>query len=567
VTKPDITTGQRGTNVINVIGLQLDFNHDGTMDPSFMGPDSTSPARPFQFWINNNYDRWHTVDITDSEQDDLLIADCPYAPDQNIPDYNYTNLTGNRAIPCTRDLEDFARLWVSGIDSNLLAALPSNSTVTLSWGDVGYPNPGNPTIDLFQAADPNGGMGYLTNALIATNQIDPTLSPYIGRLGPGGSIQLNACEFDVCWRGNYFIWCGVSNGSGNLSVTISDASGNVLGGAGVYIQLQDIKQMYERWTVGDAPSLAPSNTAYLAQDDFTPGQSTTPFQYGPSTDTNTPYILFVHGWNMESWKKDRFAETMFKRLYWQGYQGRFGSFRWPCASGILTFDDSEFNAWKSAAPLHAFLTNLNTLYPNQVYVMSHSQGAIVCGEALRLAGTNQLVNTYIAAQGAIASHDYDASATNRYAGGATPDREAQYYTNGAPCYFNGVAGARTYINFFNTNDWALTLLWPPNQNLKPDLGWEWNGTNYYAAPANGGRNLYFPADTYEIFSHITQAQCYALGSQVNVNGAFSGSQVELDIAPYNFGTPHKDHSGEFRSDTVHRWSFWDSVLGDFGITN
>ena len=32
--------------------------------------------------------------------------------------------------------------------------------------------------------------------------------------------------------------------------------------------------------------------------------------------------------------KDRFAETAFKRLYWQGYQGRFGSFRWPTDYGF-----------------------------------------------------------------------------------------------------------------------------------------------------------------------------------------------------------------------------------------
>ena len=37
---------------------------------------------------------------------------------------------------------------------------------------------------------------------------------------------------------------------------------------------------------------------------------------------------------MESWEKDRFAESAFKRLYWQGYQGRFGVFRWPTDYGF-----------------------------------------------------------------------------------------------------------------------------------------------------------------------------------------------------------------------------------------
>jgi len=39
------------------------------------------------------------------------------------------------------------------------------------------------------------------------------------------------------------------------------------------------------------------------------------------------------------WTTRIFAETAFKRLYWQGYQGRFGSFRWRLVldfSGIIS---------------------------------------------------------------------------------------------------------------------------------------------------------------------------------------------------------------------------------------
>ena len=93
------------------------------------------------------------------------------------------------------------------------------------WAD---PDSGNPTIDLFAAADPDGGIGYLTNSTTASAQIDPLFCPYIGRLAPGQSIQLNASQFANHWAGNHFIWCGVSNGSGPLNLTIADGSGNVL---------------------------------------------------------------------------------------------------------------------------------------------------------------------------------------------------------------------------------------------------------------------------------------------------------------------------------------------------
>ena len=337
--------------------------------------------------------------------------------------------------------------------------------------------------------------------------------------------------------------------------------------------------MYERWTVGDDVAQAPTITAYKAGEDLPAGMPS--FEYSISQATNTPYILFVHGWNMERWVKDRFAETAFKRLYWQGYQGRFGSFRWPTGSGITdttsavvehrNFDDSEFNAWKSGTGLKNMLTRLNILYPGNAYLMAHSMGNVVTGEALRLAGTNQLVNTYVAMQGAVASHAYDPNRPNRYLGAGgiqdsgTPNRYAQYYTNGAPCYFNGSAGAGTYVNFFNTNDFALSA-WQDDQNFKPDIGW-----GYDISPSRfyrGGfttTTLNFPADTYEIFSYCDEARCYALGAQADVGGKFSGNQVQLpsvwppDPSNANYNE-HFWHSAEFRSDNAQSFLFWDEFL-------
>ena len=57
----------------------------------------------------------------------------------------------------------------AALTTNLIAKLPAGSTVTLNWGDVGSPNSGNPTIDIFTAADPDGGIGYLTNETFATD--------------------------------------------------------------------------------------------------------------------------------------------------------------------------------------------------------------------------------------------------------------------------------------------------------------------------------------------------------------------------------------------------------------
>jgi len=82
-------------------------------------------------------------------------------------------------------------------------------------------------------------------------------------------------------------------------------------------------------------------------------------------------------------EKNWFAETEFKRLYWQGYQGRFGLFRWPTTDQTLTyltaFDNSENHAWASATGLLNLITNLNAKYPGNVYLTAHSQGTVVVG--------------------------------------------------------------------------------------------------------------------------------------------------------------------------------------------
>ena len=573
VTMPDVDTGQQGTAVVNCISLNVDKNHDGTMDLTFNGPDATSQASPMVFWVNNNFDRW-SYDLLSSaeEQDDVLSgASDGQNLDPNDPDCNYAP-NGNRAIPDTRDLEDFTRLWISGVTPNLLASLPPNSTVTLSWNDVGFPDSSNPTIDLFTATDADGGVGYLTDETKAAAQLNANQGRYVGRLGPGQSLQLNASYFGGTWRGNHFIWCGVNPGAGALTLTIADGSGKLLAQTEVYIQIKDIKDMYERWTVGDDSTIAPLTAAVNAANDLPTGEQ--PFQYQAPQNPNTPYILHVHGFNMHKWEKDRYAETEFKRLYWQGYQGRFGEFRWPTTIQNWwdgrAFDNSESNAWASGVGLLNLLKTLNTEYPDNVYLTAHSHGNVVVGEALRQAtqqGLGQLVNTYIAMQAALDSHTYDPTTLPRPGSFSTPDRYGQYYVNGAPNYFNGSAAAGTYVNFFNPQDFALSLLvWQLDENVKWDVGYGYSDLhdNWWKIGLLGNTPLDFPQDTYTIFSYCDQAHAYALGAQADVGGAFSISQqVNLpDVWPPDIGgyKAHLWHSAEFRSDNAQRWQFWNQVL-------
>lgn len=526
-------------------------------------------------WANNDYDRWDHSILDGWVEDDLQTA--------VTPDYDYTDTNDDRAIPCPRDLEDFARLWVSGV-SNTLSRLPAGSTVTLSWnttpnleGDIPYT--GNPAIDLFQAADADGGIGYQTNLTTASNQINNALCRYVGRIGLGSNLLLNDCSYSNCWAGDHYIWCGVTPGSGELDLTIFDANSNQLAQSSQIIQIQDIKQMYERWTVGDAPGSTPMSNAVPAQDNFSPGYPTQAFQYSydPAYDTNDTYILFVHGYNMESWEKDRFAETAYKRLYWQGYQGRFGSFRWPTYQHFYQYDPSETAAWNSGIGLKRLLTSLNAQYPGSVYVLGHSMGNVVTGEALRLAGTNEIVNTYVASQAAVSARAYDntlpADLTNAYYFHVqTPDSEGHYYTNGAPSYFSSIGGAGKFISFFNSQDWALGK-WDIDQATKPDLLYTYvtpsltYPSGYYYAPSPITRiSLIFTNDTYQIFSRCVQSYSFPLGAETNLVHPFPYSLcVNLQSAPYNFLSTHPGHSQQFRFDNPTTTAYWKQLLSSFQI--
>jgi hypothetical protein len=561
-TVPD-ANGNYGEVTIYVIDMQVDANHDGVMD----NRDLTSVNNPMVFWVNNDVDRWHTVDGTDSEQDSLQINDSSFASWQQVPDCQYVNGIGQYAIPCTRDLEDYARLWIPGL-TNLMQVLPSGYGISLQWR-----NGTGAGIRIFGAADADGGTNYLFDGTTASNQVDTAWYPCLGYVTSNQPLVISAAawqQLNGLPPSDHFIFCGTAAGNDELVLQVTNQYGGVVGEASVFLNLKDIKEMYERWTVGDTPGIAPNNIAVIATNDLPPGDAPFQYSYNASVDSETPYILYVHGWNMEPWEKDRYAETMYKRLYWQGYQGRFGSFRWPTDfdfSGIISvaldgdnYDLSETNAWASAVGLDNRLVALNIQYPGNVFVAAHSMGNIATGEALRKASAT-LVNTYVAMEGAVPAHCYDQTATFRtipyLLDAGDPDCYANYWTNGAPCYFTNSIGAASYINFFNTNDWALGY-WQVDQNLKPDsvLTYGYSSSTF----THTGRALYFPTNTYEIFSFCDQARCYAIGAQPNVGGAFLGRQVELDVAPYNFGPQHKYHSGQFRSDNMDRAVFWNQAL-------
>jgi hypothetical protein len=580
VTKPDITTGQRGTGVVYCVSLVLDANHDGVMDLSFAGPDSTPGFSPyfllygsgyipsfpqaFNFWINNGT---NAPGVNGG-----LDHDLPVPP-------NNPGLVNSAAgkITCQRDLENFARLWVRGLPN-----LPASQGYTV----VLEPNQdiANPAINLYAACEANGGTGYLTDTNIATTQVNSIYGSSLGQVGVDANYNWHTYNLPVNSNGQplltNFLFEGVSPGQGNLTLTIYK-NGQPVAQTFAYLNLQDIKSMYEQAVVTNVIQTWPEMVQQSATSGFEVMNSPPVSAFDAKE-----LAVFVHGWRMTQWDYQDFSDTMFKRLYWQGYQGRFASLRWPTRSrdtdtnllfgsipsDLITFDRSEHIAFESGTGAAAYFNNLRQRFTNDtISVTAHSLGNTVMMEALKeLAAANQApMDNYVMMQAAVSASCYDTTLPSL---SKFTDQEQRLIT---PNTYSGYAGGidnalrGKIINFFNTNDYALAtastnvnvpiyggyyisttigLSWEDCQLLTKPLflfGYSYNPTNStaYLTNVNEGVTGRTVTDPRELMPFVARTRTKAVGAQPGVGQMVNGG--ELNLSPLGFSDQSFDHSGQF----------------------
>jgi len=566
VTLPDIETGQCGTGVVNVIKLQLDVNHDGVMDLSFGGPDNTSQCRPFVFWINNDDDEPGIFSGPD--------RDLPVPP--NSPDYL------GPYIHSERDLEDFARLWICGMP---LLGASNGYTATLSWTNI---SSGSPAIKLFPAAETNGGTGYLTDTNIAYAQISAVLPLRI--TGPGvvfaqitnGAVFTFPGDFFTNNADKHFLFEGAGIGSGELVLSIYQGT-NVIAQTGSWLDLRDVKDFYEQAYATNVTSGKPPSSLVSDFGVIQTTKSTAP-------DETKQIIVFIHGINNTAESYEISSATIFKRLYWSGYHGRFASFRWPCAylpwntANPFQYNLGEFYAFKSATALKNYLSYLRNNRPDLasygIDLYAHSQGNVVASEAI-LQGAP--FDNYILTQGAFPAHCYDTNApflqklldaeTNSVNAVQTPF----YPVNGGyHGYCSLIHG--NLIDFYNTNDFALATgttgplqtNWEEDQRTQkpgaflggPSYIYDTNTlitTGYYTFGSS-----YTVTDLQEIKALVARSRSKAVGAQGGLGGVI-GSSVDLGSSAFGFGRTRTEHSAQFDRPIQTVWGYYDEVLLSFGI--
>ena len=565
---------------------RVDANRDGTISfSSSQGlSDATTTSRPYQFWINNDSDK--VVPTPEGHQDEQDVF-----PDDSA---NWSADSNNTTIPNARDLEDYAKVEVQP-PTGFSPAAGSGWSVSVII-QTSPPFTDIPAVKLF--AVNSTGINYVTdptaaNALVGEHMLaEATTTGFT-------VLPVDPTDFQAANGMLRYIFDGVSEGKGALVFQFSH-NGVAVNQASVDLDLKPVEKMYEDWTVGDTADYGDLRDPATPLIPLTADLTSDSGQYTPSSPQKKQYILFIHGWRMKPTERRNFADTAFKRLYWQGYRGRFGLFNWPTewtdTSTTLkalqdpqNFDRSEQKAWNSAAALRNLLKKLDSEYGTQnVNMFAHSMGNIVASEALRLEATSphpqKLVHVYVASQAAVPADAYD----------PTKASYADYFSNFAPGtahpqYFASIGSVADHlVNFFNPKDYATnsTTTWWANQYTKPDDGYSivWarqpDGTDviagYKVILSGHVLNPALALERYEAFAFAATPTSLALGATPNVGGPFLPtaevdfthlSQLITNPPPgVDFTANQWDHSAQFNGTNMLRKYYWNLLMKAFGLS-
>jgi hypothetical protein len=511
---------------VYAISLNVDANHDGYMDVTYGGPDTTSATTPMEFWINNDNDG------TGVGQNSPLLKTTQ--PDST-----------NNQIRSERDLEDFARLWISGVPS----LVTGNYQITLHWRNY----TGNPAIKLYLDQVAGGGISYLTSHVTAQTIVENPNSEFLYCTVSAGTDFVFPDPGFFSGSTKYFLFEGVSPGRGELVMTISQ-NGNTVAETSVWLDLHDVKDFYERTVIRDNTSGAIS-TWSSAINSIQPALA-------PGLESDQNFIILVHGigvspvdWLMES-------DTVFKRLYWAGYSGKFTTVDWPCnlifdwsilGTQTSVFNQSEAKAYKAAASLSTYISQLHNRYANyRLNLLVHSQGNAVVSEAIEEGAP---FDTYILTQGALPDNSYDVYASPN---SRLQNAEAAYATPQlSPMGYHGIYANLTgrIVNFYNSLDPVLNWWVTDQADFKPDGLAESQllpVTYYTFDEANSwhhnilGIADYQVTDSQESRAMVSRSLTLPIG-QSGPESSHGVIQSAVDLhAHFNFGdTSFDDHSAQW----------------------
>ena len=548
------------------IRLLVDANRDGTIDEH----DVTTKNRPYRFWLN------------DDDDTEATSSDTPNDPSEkekvpaSSPDYekNY--------IFSKRDLEDFCRLHINlgPLNDDIVSG---KLHISLRWLRVSQG--GSPAIKIFESADVEGSADYLRDEQAANEQISATYGGVIRDRNNKVAIDANsAFEFDSLGVGNEdhsnkcYLFEGAGKGKGFLTLFILNHDGVELGaGPSVWMNLMDVRQMFQRARITAEPTAIPGPWNGAAPSLVSVEDRLNEKLY-PDPDETKECIVYVHGWRMKYWESINWAETSFKRLWHQGYKGRFASFRWSTLSGdstitngYFTYNPSEYRAWLSGPAVEEYINNTPGVPDDyRKLVFAHSMGNVVMASALKAGAVPE---RYVILNGAMAAMAYDGGIvdTQEYITPDNADDDPATLALGLKRKVSDYVTSKTVlINFglfddaSQPGDAALGAWDANNATFKPQA---WVpplylfGYHYHLYYPTGHKLTYvqFVSTRYigslsEAMGYVTQSRSKPIGSHGTAAGCIAKN---IDLHIYHFGD---EHSAEWESGIQKAYPFWTKLL-------
>jgi hypothetical protein len=466
-------------------------------------------------------------------------------------------------------LEDFARLNIS-VQGFADQIAQGKLLVGLKWKNT----TGIPAIKIWKNKSPNGDMEYLTNTNVAQQHVglhNPGFVSWTERyliptsfwqdMGLSATNPIAYLLFEGCWQGK-----------GQLVLTINKPDGTEIAeAASVWLDLEEVSSMYEQAIITDITTGAISDwTSTLTVQN--------PLPASPGEDQNI--IIMVHGIDVSLLDWDVEGDTVFKRLFWSGFQGKFATVKWPCESlgrwevlkiDTSVFNRSEINAYKASTAMKTYVDQLHARFPDyRLHLFVHSQGNSVVSEAIKQGAT---FDTYILTQGALPASAYDVNAPTitilnaaEFAYG-TPEWQPMGY-RGIYTNFTG-----RIVNFYNPYDPVL-FCWLVDQTAaKPDgyIKKKALHTPYYTYEGTNGLHhslfnlsTYLVTDPQESRAMISRSRTQPIGRLgPNTGQTQQGvikSAVDLNKQFGFYDAFTKDHSAQWMRPIQTSWGYYDQVL-------
>jgi hypothetical protein len=631
--------GEKHAVLLATPQLAVDANRDGTI--TFDDADQTTAAKPYRFWLNDDQDESKS-DWKWTEPEPEIYENLPTHPDSDDRIINsprdcedLTRLwldTGNLAKYLTDGTTDLylglkwintagtkpsIRLFRSVDAAGGLGHIKNAQTAALQAS--GLPDSvDSPNYCLLDAAAPD----YAPIPSDAIDQVQPTdrLADFIFKK----SVYTDPNDvFGPKLKRIFLLFEGVAEGKGELRVVLlkkkSDRSWQSLGeGPGVWLDLKNIRKMYLRAYSTPLPDGFPMGFPLPWQKEVVKGFMGSPYEwladgslripdenlgYGRGTsledndqrdnpfdappDEQKKCVVFVHGIDLTVAEQQGYAQSFYKRLWWEGYRGRFVTFRWATTldDGLGTFvpghentsiyNSGEYRSWYGGASLRKYVAQLRTDLGNDwiISVAGHSLGNACVGEALR---QKMQVDRYVALEAAVSLSCYYPEIENPDDPMPTDDvlvkaeanskNKTPQYTRdlGYQGYLVDIGGslAAKPVGYYNPLDfWLVTgnasweLAWKPidwvdnGKDYKPDNRWGF-GKYKYNSQFNSsffewGQKYIRPvSDPIESMSFISRSRTRPLGAGKPPSN-FGGVSL---VREYGFGAARSDHSGQFQRD-------------------